>query len=206
LFSGVWIVKKAILFGAAAAVLAASAPALAQPARGHGERIVTRADMQDRVRTNFMRVDANRDGFVTRAEAQAVADDRRGGRREARAERRENRGERRAAQFARLDANRDGMISRAEFSAPRSRGDRAELRQQRAERRADRMERRGRRGGGGFGLRAFERQDANRDGRLSLPEAIRARLARFERLDLNRDGRLTREERQRAREERRNRG
>ena len=198
--------KKAILFGAAAAVLAASAPALAQPARsGAGDRIVTRADMQDRVRSNFMRVDANRDGFVTRAEAQAVAGERRGGRREARAERRENRGERRAAQFARLDANRDGMISRAEFSAPRARGDRAELRQQRAERRANRMERRGQRGGGGFGLRAFERQDANRDGRLSLAEAIRARLVRFERLDLDRDGRLTREERQRARAERRDR-
>ncbi len=197
--------KKTILFGAAAAILAVSGPVLAQPARGGGERIVTRADIQARVRDNFARVDTNRDGFVTRAEAQAVA----GARRGMRAERRQDRAERRAERFAQLDANRDGVISRAEFSAPRARGDRAERRQERLERRAERrehrMERRGGRGFGGFGLRAFERQDLNRDGRLSLAEATRARIQRFERLDLNRDGRLTREERQRAREQRRDR-
>lgn len=162
--------KTFILIGAAAAALL-SAPAAAQPRVDEG---VTRADVETRVRGMFARVDADRDGFVTEAEAQAF-----------RAAAVARRGDRREAAFARLDANGDGMISRAEFSAPRIDG-----------RRGQRRGMRGQRGqGGAFGLRAFQRFDANGDGRVSLAEATTARLRAFEGMDSNRDGRVTREER-----------
>ena len=169
--------KTFILIGAAAAAFL-SAPASAQPRGGDG---VTRADVETRVRGMFARVDANRDGFVTEAEALAF-------RGPAHAGRRGQRGGGREAAFARLDANGDGMISRAEFTAPRADGQRDQRRGMRAERRQA--------GAGAFGPRAFARVDANRDGRISLAEATTARLRAFERTDADRDGRITREERQ----------
>ena len=190
--------KKIISLGAAAFALLA-APSLAQPAAGGPQRAaeVTRAQVETRVRDMFARVDANRDGFVTQGEAQAV-------RGAARADRRENRGERREAVFARLDANRDGSISRTEFLARGDRADRGERRGLRAERRADRLERRGQRGGlmARLGGKRFERIDANKDGRISLAEVTTQRLRAFDRADTNRDGRVTREERQAIRGDR----
>ncbi|HEX8534276.1 MAG TPA: EF-hand domain-containing protein, partial [Allosphingosinicella sp.] len=77
--------KKIVLLSAAAAALIAT-PALAQQPRGGFARGagVTRAQVQERVRDMFARVDANRDGYVTQAEAQAFRGSVRGARREAR--------------------------------------------------------------------------------------------------------------------------
>jgi Ca2+-binding EF-hand superfamily protein len=180
---------KKLMFGAlAAAVL--SVPAGAQLA----PQGMTRAEMEARVRANFGRVDANRDGYVTREEAQAV-------RRSVRTERRGDRQAGREAAFARLDANRDGSISRTEFLERRQTAERGDRRARRAERRAERREWlvARRQGGMRLGGRVFERIDADRDGRVSLAEATTARLRLFERLDANRDGRVTREERRQAR-------
>jgi hypothetical protein len=159
--------KKIFAIGAAAAALLA-APTLAQQARGGPDQGqgVTRAQAETRVRDMFARVDANRDGFVTQAEAGAF-------RSALQAKRGANRAERREARFAQLDANRDGSISRAEFLAQPGTADRGERRGQRAERRGQR---------GGFAARLgngrlFERLDADRDGRVSLAEATSA--ARF---------------------------
>ena len=191
--------KKYVILGAAAAVVAT--PLLAQavqaPQRGAP---VTRAQAEANVRTMFGKVDGDRDGFVSQAEAQAVTAAHR-------QHRQAMRTERRAARFARLDANADGMISRAEFDAPRAdRADRAERRENRAERRADRRERRAERRamrGQRFGTRMFARLDADKDGRVSLAEATAVRLQRFDRMDADRDGTLTREERRAARQARR---
>lgn len=182
--------KKFLVLGAASAALVAT-PLLAQlnetPQRGAA---TTRAEVEANVRTMFAKVDANRDGYVTQDEAQAV-------RAAHKARRQAARGERRAAQFARLDANADGMISRAEFDAPRADGgDRAE---RRGDRRAHRAERRAMRGER-FGANLFARLDGDKDGRVSLAEATAARLQRFDRLDADRDGTLTREERRAARQ------
>jgi Ca2+-binding EF-hand superfamily protein len=176
---------KSILFGAAAAALVAG-PAAAQPQAERGEGF-TRAQVESRVGAMFARVDADRDGFVTQAEADAARTAVRGHRRNQRALRPEQRGERRAALFARLDADGNGVISRAEFEAPRGR----------AEGRAERFERRGPRGamGARFGAQAFARMDSDRDGRVSLAEATRFRLERFDRIDSNDDGRISSEER-----------
>lgn len=190
--------KKTIFLGAAAAMLVA-VPVLAQrmPASGQGAgRAMTRADMQSRTAAMFARSDADRNGFVTQAEAQAqrakMGGQMRGGRRGgAGAEHR----------FEQLDRDGNGSISRAEFDAAHAgrAENRAERRENRQERRAERQAQRGQRG---LALRprAFERLDVNRDSRLSLAEAQAGAMARFARLDANRDGTLTREERRAARE------
>lgn len=194
--------KKIALLGAAAAALLAG-PAAAQP-RQDRARVMDRAQIEQRVGAMFARVDADRDGFVTQAEAQ-------GARMAMRANRVEQRGERREAAFARLDADRNGSISREEFMAARGAragggqmGDRREMRADRMERRGERRGMRGQRAGmrGGFGGQAFARMDMDRDGRVSLAEATRARVEHFERMDRNDDGRISPDERQAVRAER----
>jgi len=170
---------NSLLIGAAAAALLAGS-ASAQPQRPSGPAL-DRAQIEARIAERFQRVDANRDGFVTREEAEGA--------------RTAIRGERRAALFARLDADRNGVISRDEFERPQARAERGERRGQRFAHRRGRM-------GGGFGGEAFARLDSNGDGRISLAEATGARLQRFDRIDSNHDGRISREEAQAVRGER----
>ncbi len=185
-----------ILAGAAAAALLA-VPAVAQaPQRSHAQPM-TLAVMQARVQAQFARTDANRDGFLTKAEIQAQAAARPS--REQRLANREKRQVKRAQRIARFDTDRDGTISQVERQAREAArgGDQA----QRLERRAQRQATRGARG-----LRIneqrFARLDANKDSRLSLAE-VSARLAsRFQRIDNNHDGVITREERRSARAQR----
>jgi Ca2+-binding EF-hand superfamily protein len=190
------MMKKVALAGIAAAALL-SVPALAIQQERIPGREMARASVEAMVQTQFSKVDANGDGFVTRDEGKASRDARK-------AERQAHRAERRAERFARLDANGDGSITRAEFDAPRAdRGDRAERRADRRERRAERRERRMERRahrGMRFGAKRFERMDANQDGRVSLAEATALRLQRFDRIDANKDGTITREERRAARQ------
>jgi hypothetical protein len=182
--------KKLILAGGAAVALAA-VPALAiQQDNARQAQPMTRADVQTRIQTQFAKADADRDGFVTKAEAEARIG-------AAREQRQAKRGERRAEMFARLDANRDGSLSREEFAAPKVRTG-----EERAKRRAHRGMRGGKQGGmmmGGFGARFFERADIDKDGRVSLAEASARSLARFDRADANKDGTVTDEERRAAR-------
>lgn len=188
------ILLGAGLLLAATAAGAQVAPLAAQP--GARDGIQTRAEVVQRARTMFARVDANRDGFITQAEGQAVRGQMRqrmGGQRMARAAD----PARRAEMFARLDTNRDNMISRDEWTrAEALRGQRgAEGR--RGGMQGQRMAMRGRAGGA-----MLRMADTNRDQRISLAEAETAALQRFDRVDLNRDGRVTREERQQARQQR----
>lgn len=191
--------KKLMFTGSVVALLVA-AGASAQP-RGVNAAPTARASVAAAVQARFVRADRDRDGFISRAEVQT-------GREAVRGQRLGQRTERRAERFARLDVNRDGTISRQEFDNRAGAGDRAERKDRRAERRAERLERRGERrahrASAGFGPRAFERLDRNRDNRVSLAEATAARLSRFDRLDVNRDGLLSQEERRAARLARRN--
>lgn len=182
---------KILVLSGVAAVALAAVPAFAL--QQGGAQPMTRAAVQTMVQTHFAQADANRDGFVTKAEAEARTAT-------MREQRQAKRGERRAELFARLDANNDGSISQAEFSARPDRGDRSERRAERAERRGDRMERRGQRGamGGRFGAHMFERADADKDGRLSLAEASAPALAMFDRVDADKNGAVSAEERRTA--------
>lgn len=195
---------KFLLAGAGLAVVAGSA-ALAQPAPyaqpnqrpayAPRDGVQDRAEVVQRVRNLFGRMDRNRDGFLTREEAQSLGQ-RDGQRADRRAQRRADpaRQQARAAQaFDRMDINRNGVITRDEF---------AQVRAQRGERRAQRADNRGMRMGGRMGLRGqmFAMADFNRDNRVSLQEATDAAVRHFDAIDVNRDGRVTREERQQVRQ------
>jgi hypothetical protein len=87
------------LMAQAAAATAPAATAKAAPP----PQLPTKASVQTRVKTTFDRLDANKDGWVDKAETERAFD-----------------ASFRAAQnarFARLDANKDGSISRQEFDA-----------------------------------------------------------------------------------------
>ena len=204
---------KLLLSGAAAAAIFAIAPATAQPAappapqvhvfHAERDRAHTRAEVVTRVRDMFAKLDSNRDGYVTREEAQAghkaMARDKHAKFAKRLAERaKPDRG----AMFDRLDTNRDGAISRQEFMSA----------QPRVHERRMIVMRRGEGGAGphpmrmhGMGMRGklFETADANRDGRVTLQEMTAAALQRFDTADANRDGTLTREERMQMRQQRR---
>lgn len=155
----------------------------------------TRDEMVAKVRDHFAKLDADKDGFLTKAEAEAG----RGAMKQRIVERL---GERRdpAAAFDRLDANKDGTISRDEFSkghemrterrmvmkdgAPGAPGAKAHKGMQKH-----------RMGGMMMMGQMFDMADANKDGRVSLQEATDAAAKHFDMADANRDGKITPDER-----------
>ena len=212
------MMKTMIAAAGLAVVLAGAAQAQpAQTRRGpdtDGDRRVSLAEMQVRHAERFARLDLNRDGSVTRAEAQqarvqirAQRQERRAERQQNRAQRQQNRGPRIEQMFARRDADRDGFLTQAELGQrgaqrlARLDADR-DGRLSRAELQAPRQgasPARARNGRGGQGGGMFARLDANRDGALSRAEFDAQLRVRFERLDANRDGFVTRDERRAAR-------
>ena len=180
------------LIGAAALALVAPAVAQVAPVAGHrplsAQRVHTRAEVQTTTAQLFARLDANRDGFVTKAEADAA-------RTQLRPQFAPHAGAKRGAAFDRIDANRDGSVTRQEWDA------RTAQRQQRIAAKGSENRRAGKRGMHGFGGRMFEMADANRDGRVSLQEAQTAAFQRFDMMDLNRDGQITRDERGQMRQQ-----
>ena len=208
---------KEFLIGAAAIVVAGAAFAQAQAptpqpvsqapvphaAPPLTERIDTRDEMVAKVREHFAQLDANRDGFLTKEEADA-------GRKLFRERIRERLGDRRdpGQAFDRLDTNKDGSVSRDEFT--KGREERIERRMVVKDgqpmpggpgaspapnaHRGFRMHRMGMIGG-----HMFELADANKDSRVSLQEATDAAVRHFDRADANRDGRITPEERRQMR-------
>ncbi len=221
-----------ILIGATA--LALAVPAMAQmqaPAAPQAPNLAQRVQMTQtrdqavaKVREQFTRMDANRDGFVAGDEMQSMRGQNRGERQMGErqmGERRGRGGDRMAmrdgprdpaAAFDRLDANRDGSLSREEFGRAR------EIREERrivingapgtamqGERGGKRLgaKRMGAKGMGGRMAGGMMRMaDLDRDGRVSLQEATTSALQRFDRVDANRDGRITPDERKQQREQR----
>ena len=202
---------KEFLIGAAAIVVAGAAFAQAQPAPTpqpvtqapvpHAappltERIDTRDEMVAKVREHFAQLDVNKDGFLTKEEANA-------GRKLFRERIRERLGDRRdpGQAFDRLDSNKDGSISRDEFTKHRE--ERIERRVERREKAQDGSPKDGkevrkfvmRRHGGGFGGRMIVMADSNSDGQITMAEAETMALQHFDQMDSNKDGQVTPEER-----------
>lgn len=217
--------KTLLLGGAAAVALVAVGPAAAQPAPPPAPppapapqvhvmhmpmKVQTRDEAVQRVRDHFTKLDTNRDGVLTREEADAARSKIAGERREKVARRLAEKGANRGAAFDRLDTNKDGSISREEFAAGRQVRRERVIVMRDGETVADsgapgapgarvfRMHRMG--GLGRLHGRMFDQADANRDGRVTLQEATDAALRHFDMADANRDGRLTPEERMQVRQ------
>jgi len=224
--------KTILLGGAAALAFVAGSAAFAQaaapvqPARGEHRMMQTeaRTEIPAHVAKMFARLDANRDGFITQAEVDAMQAQH--------AAKQEERSEKRAARFDpakifdRLDANKDGKVTRAEAEAAHSarvaaKGsqpaeahatafghlfERADANHDGVSTRAEfaavpRPEHAGMRQAGmhhGFGGRLLESADVNKDGRASLAEVQQMALQHFDRADLNHDGKLTPDERRQS--------
>jgi hypothetical protein len=228
------MMSKFLIGGAIAALCASAAFAQAAPHAGHrpaarGQMMQTegRADVQANAAKMFARLDANRDGFITKAELDAVEAQRAAKVKQQMEKRAQNFDP--AKIFARLDANHDGKITQAEAEAAReahaqgkngqpakahaaatsalfARGDgnkdgvitRAEF-DAMANQVHARMEKAGLHSGGGD--RMFAMADLNKDGKVSLAEVQSVALQRFERADLNHDGKVTPQERQQVRQQ-----
>lgn len=198
--------KKLIITAAAlaagTAALAQTAPeapsAPATPVRPMQDHVMTRAEVVAMVRDHFGRMDSDKDGAITTAEATQghakLREDRKTRRLERRLKRDPN------AAFDRLDTDRNGAISREEFT---------KAREERIERRIVVHEQRKDKAGepktfrmhrlGGMGSRIIVMADSDKDGRITLAEAETMALQHFDRMDSNKDGQVTREERRAGR-------
>lgn len=174
--------KKFVIGASAVALLAGSAWAIADKDHKDMRGPQTRAAVEAKVKEHFARIDANKDGAITKEEADAFKTARRG--------------EMRDRMFAALDADKNGQISRDEFNTRPERKDGE-----------GRWGRHGHHRGMGMHGGMFERADANGDGKVTLAEATGKALERFDAADTNKDGTVTPEERragwQKWKEERR---
>jgi len=211
---------KLLIGGAAAAAVVALTPAFAEnmkPHHGMMNKTEARSEVQGHVATMFAKADADKDGFVTTAEMDAMH-----------ARRGEHRQEKMASKaasfdpakaFARLDTNNDGKLSRPEVEAvraahkPDSKGaGHAERLFARADTNKDgivtlaefqaaprpHFDKAAMPHHGGGRAHMLAMADLNKDGRVSLAEAQQAALAHFDRADTNKDGKVTPEERRAA--------
>ncbi|MFC0101675.1 EF-hand domain-containing protein [Sphingopyxis terrae] len=192
--------KKMTLLTLGAALIAV--PVLAAPGgdRNMGDAnkdgVLTRAEAEAHAKAMFVKLDVNKDGKLDQADRSA------------------RHAERRAQMFDRLDANKDGSISKAEWDqadaarqAKRAewkakRGERAGAPGEGGERHAIRGHHGGKRGGHGGhgGPGGWMKADANGDKAISQAEFVAGALARFDRMDANKDGKVTVEERQAMRQ------
>jgi Ca2+-binding EF-hand superfamily protein len=216
--------KTHLIAGLAVAAIAlpvlasAQIPSATPPAHHSAPgKSMTRADVGQKVQQHFARLDTDRDGFITKAEADAAKQSWS----EKRHQRMEHRG---SAMFDRFDTNKDGVVTRAEAepffasrqvdiahvepgdSKPRRNWDalisRHDANKDWAISRAEQkmVQRRPAAGMHHVGLgRLFERADSNNDGRVSLAEANAAALAHFDAADTDRDGIVSRSEMRQAR-------
>ena len=165
--------RKTVLIGGAA-ILAVTVPAVAQMARPERPALA-RADVEAQVRRHFAMLDTNKDGFVTASEIDS---------------RRENA---RGKMFDRLDTDKNGAISRSEFDAAHGNG----AGHMGASHMGGEHEM-GKGMGMGLGGPMLMMADADKDGRVSLNEAVAGALRMFDRADTDKNGIVTAQERRAA--------
>ena len=182
--------KKLMIGVGLTALLALPALAADQGAPRPEPKPMTRAEVQTKLAERFAKLDLNKDSAITKAEVDQAREAMKARRTEQRAKHRDER-------FQRLDTNKDGQLSKAEYDAGF----------------AARGQRDGKAGPGGRHHRGMHRGmmhrgqgdflarlDANKDGKVTLPEFEAKPLAMFDRADANKDGTVTPAERQAARQ------
>lgn len=212
--------QKSIIFGATAvAIVLGGGAAVADNIHGKMPQTEVRSEVPADVARMFAKLDANKDGFVTQQEMDAL--------REHRVERMEHRAEHFDAtrMMGRFDTNKDGKITRAEADAAIAAHKAAKGKigaahgAERLFARADlnkdgvltsaelaslkpsekRMERMANGHGGPMG-HMLGAADTNKDGKISLAEAQALAIQHFDMADANRDGKVSPEERKAARQ------
>lgn len=160
----------------------------------NNDSVLTRAEFDTGREAEFARLDADRNGQVTREEMRAGHQARRGEHGEHRG-RGGHGGRGGMHQLAAADANNDGAISREEFLArPNAMFDRLDADRNGVISEAERPQRR-ERGEGERGRRGdHPNPDTNGDGSFSRTEWSAMGATMFQRLDANNDGRVTQEE------------
>jgi len=149
----------------------AATPALPQAAPApKGPQPVSRVVYMSRVDQGFGTLDANKDGFASRAELEAAET-------RAMAARKARLIKQREAAFRQMDKDKNGSLSLAEYNAAIA---------AMPERKAD-------------ATQLLNRLDTNKDGRVSMVENRAPANAQFERLDANKDGILSVEEQAKGR-------
>lgn len=169
-------------------------PALAAGMHEMHEHIsgpMTRSAVEAKVKEHFAKVDANGDGYIVKAEADAAHE--------------KMKSEMRDRHFKTMDANGDGSISRAEFDAGHHEG-MAMGEAKPGGHAMGAMKGHGAGHGPAMGMMMrhhgdmFGRADTDKDGRVSLAEALAVPMAHFDKADTNKDGTITPEERKAAHE------
>lgn len=202
LLAGTAVAQTAPVTQPAPAVPPAPSTPMAHPMR---DKVMTRAEVVQKVREHFDQMDTNKDGAVTTAEIDQSRDKMFRDFKAFDGGHVITMGDPNAA-FDRLDANKDGSISRDEF---------AKAREERIERRVERRDqlkdtpKEGKEvrrhvmrmhGPGGFGgSRMIVMADTDKDGRITQAEAEALALQHFDQMDSNKDGQVTREERRASR-------
>ena len=185
-----------------------------------GDRITTRDEVVAKVREHFARLDADKNGSITKEEV--MQGHMKLGENVQTFRMHRGEGEGAAphvvmregpmgdpnAAFDRLDANKDGSISREEFAKAHEQriARRVELREERkdeakdgkAEKHAFRMHRMGGMGGMG-GATMIVMADTDKDGKITQAEVEALALQHFDQMDANHDGQVTPEERRAGR-------
>ncbi len=134
-----------------------------------GDGIVTRAEAEAHAKQMFAHMDANGDGKLDPSDREA------------------RRSERREAMFAALDKDADGSISREEFMAFDHQGPGKMHHRPDGER-------------GHPGMMMMQKADTDNDGSISEAEFVAGAGKHFDEMDTNNDGNLTQDERQAARD------
>jgi len=170
------------------------------------DKVMSRAEVVQIVREHFGKMDADKNGAITKTEIDGLHTEMfndfkgfRGGHM--------TMGDPSAA-FDQVDANNDGSISRDEFAAAREQrferrierreeikdGDKSPKEGKEVRRHVMRMH-----GPGRFGGRMIVMADTNSDGQITLAEAEAMALQHFDQMDANKDGQITPEERRAGR-------
>ena len=192
------ISMKKVALGLSAGALALGGFAYAQGGPGRhgpmmdadGDGVVTRAEAQASAAAMFTRMDVNKDGKIDAADREA------------------RRTQRKEEMFARLDTDKNGSISKAEFMAAKAPGDGRRggpgMDGERGGRHHAGMRGEGKRHGrmhhargpGGMMMMA----DTDKDGAVTQAEFTAASMKHFDMMDSDKDGKVTAEERKAAHE------